>query len=111
MSRAFLRVLRDECEIFRLVEKNVPGNPPKLSHEKIEGTFKCRYSKISASFAKTIIGDVPTSKHILFLLPDTEIKENYRVHVNGKEYTVEEVLPMKRFSTIHHLEAELKARS
>lgn len=111
MSRTFLRFLGDHCEIYRLVEKIVVGNPPKLGYEKIGATFQCRYEKRSAAVHSTVLGDVPVTRHFVYLLPDTEIKENYRVVVNGKSYTVHEVVPMKRFSTIHHIEVELKARS
>lgn len=111
MSRLFNHFLNDKCEIYRLVKKEVAGNTPQISHEKIEGTFYCRHEKKMVSFTKSIVGDVPSSRDILFLSPNIEIKENYRVKLNGSEYTVHEVIPMKRFKTVHHLEVELKARS
>lgn len=111
MTYLFNKWLNDECTILRMIDNTIPGNPPKATYEPITGVFKCRYVKKNASIAETLIGGVPVTRHILFLFPDTEIKENYRVQVNGKEFTVKEVLPIKRLKKIHHLEVNMTARN
>lgn len=120
MSRRRLKnSLSRKCEIYRLVENRVPGNAPATKHEKIPGDFSCLLTKNRAYsgqvMAETMVGNVPIGTYTLLLdsqEPNFELAENYRVRIEGLEYTVHEVLPIyKRRGKRHHTEAIVRKRS
>lgn len=104
----------DQCEIYRLVKSNVPGNAPTTGVEKVpsQTNVPCRKEKDKSVISPTMVGNVPVITEIIMLPPDVDVKENYRIKLNGTMYTVVDPKLYRRFRRRpHHIEATVRALS
>lgn len=115
MSRRLRKFLDATCRVSVLSSTQVAGNQPKSRYRIIEKDFPCTLIKLNASTASTPIGQVPVTTYKVILLhdviehlPEGELKENDRIHLDKRIYTVVEVIPIKRKRRLHHLEVEVR---
>jgi hypothetical protein len=116
MSRYRIQRMMDtECKIGILSASQVKGNQPTSKYNVLPRLFPCNLNKDKASIASTIVGDVPVTTYKLLLtseavpfLPEGELKENDRVYIGNRTYSVLEAKAVKRRRYVQYIYAEVR---
>lgn len=116
MSRyRYRRMMNEECKIGILSKSQVKGNQPISKYVNIEWTFPCSLNKINAALASTMIGEVPVTTYSMMIaseavsfLPEGELKENDRIYIGDRTYSVLEAKVVKKRRYAQYIYAEVR---